>query len=55
MPFLSIYSRTDGPIDHRACLDPSAEHVEVDSSHCGMALNAEIYRAVSAWLDRAAA
>lgn len=53
VPFLSIYSRTDGLIDHRACLDPSAEHVEVDSSHCGMALNAEVYRAVAAWLDRA--
>jgi triacylglycerol lipase len=47
VPFLSIYSRTDGLIDHRACLDPAAEHLEVDSSHCGMALNAEVYRAVA--------
>jgi pimeloyl-ACP methyl ester carboxylesterase len=45
--FLSIYSRTDGIVDWRACLDPAAEaHVEVRSSHCGMAANAKAYRAI---------
>jgi pimeloyl-ACP methyl ester carboxylesterase len=47
VPFVSIYSRSDGMIDHRACLDPAAEHLEVSSSHCGMAFNAEVYRAVA--------
>ncbi len=40
----AIYSRTDGIVDWRACLDPDAEHIEVTSSHCGMAVNAAVYR-----------
>jgi triacylglycerol lipase len=45
--FTAIYSRSDGVVDWRACLDPAARHVEVRSSHCGMAVNAEVYRAVA--------
>jgi triacylglycerol lipase len=41
--FTSIYSRSDGIVDWRACLDPAARHVEVRSSHCGMAFNAQVY------------
>jgi pimeloyl-ACP methyl ester carboxylesterase len=37
--FTAIYSRRDGIVDWRACLDPLAEHVEVDTSHCGMAID----------------
>lgn len=44
--FVSILSRTDGVVAWRACLDPFARHVEVSSSHCGMAVNAEVFRAV---------
>jgi pimeloyl-ACP methyl ester carboxylesterase len=40
----AIYSRSDGIVDWRACLDPDAEQVEVSSSHCGMAVNADVYR-----------
>ena len=50
--FTSIYSRTDGIVDWRACLDPAAELVEVEASHVGMALNAAVYRAVAAALAR---
>ena len=46
--FVSIYSRSDGIVDWRACLAPGAEHVEVDSSHCGMSVSPMAYRAV-AW------
>lgn len=50
---VSIYSRTDGVVDWRACLDPSAdEHVEIRASHCGMAVNAAAYRAIAAALER---
>ncbi|MGI8579221.1 MAG: esterase/lipase family protein [Solirubrobacteraceae bacterium] len=42
--FVSIYSRSDGIVDWRSCLDPAAEHVLVDSSHCGMSVNADVYR-----------
>ena len=45
--FVSVYSRTDGIVDWRACLDPDAEHVEVDASHIGMAVNAGVFRAVA--------
>jgi triacylglycerol lipase len=49
-PFLSIYSRSDGIVDWRACLDPAARHLEVESSHCGMALNVDVFRAIGAEL-----
>ncbi len=37
--FTAIYSRRDGIVDWRACLDPAARHVEVSTSHCGMAID----------------
>jgi triacylglycerol lipase len=48
--FTSIYSRSDGVLHWRCCLDPRAEHVEVESSHCGMAFNAKVFRAVGSLL-----
>jgi hypothetical protein len=45
--YLSVYSRTDGIVSWRACLDPSAELVEIRSSHCGMAVNADSYRVIA--------
>jgi triacylglycerol lipase len=45
--FVSVYSRSDGIVDWRACLDPAAEQVEVDSSHIGMAVHADVFRAVA--------
>ncbi len=50
IPFTSVYARSDGIVDWRACLDPDAEHVEVEASHCGMAVNAEVFRAIAAAL-----
>ena len=37
--FTAVYSKRDGVVDWRACLDPSAQHVEVRTSHCGMAVD----------------
>ena len=48
---VAIYSRSDGIVSWQACLDPCAEHVEVDSSHTGMSVNVAVYRALSAILD----
>jgi hypothetical protein len=45
--FASVYSRGDGIVDWRACLDPAADHVEVDSTHIGMAANAAVFRVVA--------
>jgi pimeloyl-ACP methyl ester carboxylesterase len=49
--FVSIYSRSDGIVRWRSCLDPAAQAVEVRASHCGMAVNADVYRAVAASLE----
>jgi pimeloyl-ACP methyl ester carboxylesterase len=46
----AIYSRSDGIVDWTACLDPDAEQVEVASSHCGMAVNPEVYRVLASAL-----
>ena len=46
--FVSIYSRSDGIVDWRSCLDPAAsDHVEIPASHCGMSLNQHAYRVVA--------
>jgi len=37
--FTSVFSRRDGIIDWRSCLDPQAETVEVSTSHLGMAFD----------------
>ena len=49
--FVSVYSRSDGIVDWRASLDPKAEQVEVSSSHIGMAVHADTFRAVARALD----
>jgi pimeloyl-ACP methyl ester carboxylesterase len=50
--FTSIYSRRDGIVDWRACLDPDATHVEVDCSHVGMAVDRTALGHVLAGLGR---
>jgi triacylglycerol lipase len=46
--FVSVYSKSDGVVDWRSCLDPHAsEHVEIDASHCGMAVSPAAWRAVA--------
>jgi pimeloyl-ACP methyl ester carboxylesterase len=48
--FVSVYSKSDGIVDWRACLDPHAEHVEVRASHIGMGVHGDTYRAIAAAL-----
>ncbi len=48
--FVSLYSRSDGIVDWRTCLDPAADLVEVGGSHVGMAVNRSVFRAVGAAL-----
>ena len=49
--YVSLYSRSDGIVDWRSCLDPAADElVEVRASHCGMSVNADAYRAIAAAL-----
>ena len=55
IPFTSVYSRRDGIVDWRACLDPAAEHVEVRATHSGMAVNPEVYGILAVRLGALAA
>ena len=48
--FTAIFSRRDGIVDWRACVDPVARPVEVRSSHVGMAFDPVVITAVSAAL-----
>jgi triacylglycerol lipase len=45
--FTAIYSRRDGIVDWRACVDPEAHAVEVTSSHTGMALDPRVIDVVT--------
>jgi triacylglycerol lipase len=54
--YVCVYSRSDGIVDWRACLDGAADElVEIDASHCGMALSRGAYeqvaRALAAFAD----
>jgi pimeloyl-ACP methyl ester carboxylesterase len=48
--YLSVYSKSDGVVHWRACLDPAAEHLEIRASHVGMSVHPRAYRAVAAAL-----
>jgi len=51
--FVSVYSKSDGVVDWRACLDPCADkQVEIGASHCGMAVSPAAWRAIAAALGR---
>ena len=44
--YLSVYSKSDGVVRWRSCLDPHAEHLEIKASHIGMAVHPRAFRAV---------
>ncbi len=48
--FTAIYSRRDGIVDWRACVDPAARAVEVTASHVGMAVDPRVIAHVAAAL-----
>ena len=45
--FTAIYSRRDGIVDWRACVDPVAHAVEVTASHVGMGLDPHVIDVVT--------
>ena len=46
--YVAVYSRSDGIVQWRSCLDPEADVlVEVSASHCGMGVNAQAFLAVA--------
>jgi triacylglycerol lipase len=50
--FTSIWSKRDGIVDWRACVDPLAASIEVSSSHVGMAVDPRVIDHVVAALRR---
>jgi pimeloyl-ACP methyl ester carboxylesterase len=50
--FTAIYSKRDGIVDWRACVDPQGEKVEVTTSHVGMAIDPRVIDHVAAALAR---
>ncbi|HZH23702.1 MAG TPA: hypothetical protein VEY49_02265 [Solirubrobacteraceae bacterium] len=51
--YVALYSRSDGIVNWRSCIDPAADAcVEVRASHCGMGVNAGVYRVLARALDR---
>jgi pimeloyl-ACP methyl ester carboxylesterase len=49
--YVALYSKSDGIVNWRSCLDPAADRlVEVSTSHCGMSVNAQAFVAVAAAL-----
>jgi triacylglycerol lipase len=50
--YLALYSRRDGVVDWRACLDPAGRHTEVHTSHCGMAADRVAWHVIDQALQR---
>lgn len=50
--FTAVYSRRDGIVDWRACVDPMAYPAEVRASHLGMAIDPRVIEEVVAALAR---
>jgi pimeloyl-ACP methyl ester carboxylesterase len=49
-PVTAVYSRADGIVAWRACIDPwtpDVEHVEVGSTHIGLGIDPDVYRIVA--------
>lgn len=51
----NIYSRRDGIVDWRACIDPAGTAIEVRASHIGMALDPRVIDVVVGSLRRSSA
>jgi pimeloyl-ACP methyl ester carboxylesterase len=50
VPVTAIYSRADGVVAWRACIDPTnadVEHIEVGGTHVGLGFNPDVYRIVA--------
>ena len=47
VPFVSVYSHSDGFLDWRLSLDAAAEHVEVDCTHFGLAASIPAFAAIA--------
>jgi triacylglycerol lipase len=49
---VAVHSRSDGIVDWRACIDPHAQAIEIDSSHAGMSVHPGVYRVLERALEQ---
>ena len=47
VPYVSMYTRSDGVVDWRACLDPEAQLVEVEGTHLGVGNDVRVIRRIA--------
>jgi pimeloyl-ACP methyl ester carboxylesterase len=52
VPFVSIFSRSDGYVDRRLCLDLAAEPIELDCTHLGLTGSVAAFTAIAGVLGR---
>jgi len=52
VPFVTVFSRTDGFLDWRLCLDPAADPVELDCTHFGLTTSIPAFEAIADALRR---
>ena len=50
IPRQAIYTKTDGVVDWRFCIDEEDTDVEVRGTHVGLAFNPQVYRAIGEFL-----
>ena len=53
-PVTAIYSKSDGVVAWRACIDehsPNVEHLEINASHIGLGISADAYRIIASRLQ----
>ena len=51
----NVYSRRDGIVDWKACIDPDGDAVEVRASHIGLAVDPRVIKLVGDALVRQSA
>jgi len=52
VPVTSIYTRSDGVVNWKACIRPDLKTIEVRGSHGGLGVNAEVYHHLAHLLPR---
>jgi triacylglycerol lipase len=50
MPKLAVYTKTDGVVDWRCCINEDGTDVEVPGTHVGLAFNPQVYRHIANFL-----
>jgi pimeloyl-ACP methyl ester carboxylesterase len=50
MPKLAVYTKTDGVVDWRCCINEDGTDIEVPGTHVGLAFNPQVYRHIANFL-----